>query len=141
MFRYAFMTCRLHVINMFEKMTIMVRHGQVKYLINFGMNCFYLILFIIMESIIGLWEVFWRLTQNLGSKFGTAPSELNNLGHNHYLVGLCMKLEALNHMEALVCMQLGAYVTEKSFQLRVWALGVVVWLLGVLQLPRKVRKV
>jgi len=81
----------------------------------FGMNGVFLMSFIILESLIKFWAVVWRPTWNLGSEFGTTPSKLNSLGHNHYLVGLCMQLEALNHMEALFCMQLGARVIEKSF--------------------------
>lgn len=75
MFRYAVMTCSLLVHHMFDKMTVMVRLGQVKYLIQYCMFSIFIKLLIILDSLMKLWEVVWRLAWNCSSDLGTASTE------------------------------------------------------------------
>lgn len=66
--------------------------------------------FIILESITKFWVVVSRLTLNGGLESGTTSSELENFGCNHMDAGLCMWLEAYNHMEGLLWVRLGTQV-------------------------------
>lgn len=64
MFRCVFMTFTLHVHDLFDEMFVMVRMGQVKFLIKFYIKGLVSMLFIISDSFFELWVVVWRLALN-----------------------------------------------------------------------------
>ena len=55
------MTYTLHVLNVFDKMIVMVRPGKVKSLIRFCVRSFVFVSFNVLESFIKFWAVVWRL--------------------------------------------------------------------------------
>ena len=82
MFKYAFMTCTLHVFHMFDEMTVMVRLGKVKFLVYVWLNVFVIMKEMILESFTEFWAVVWRLTWKLSSEFETTFSKMKFLGCN-----------------------------------------------------------
>ena len=61
MFRCVFMTCTLHVHDVFDGMFVMVRPGEVKFLFKFCMEGFVPVSFFNSKSFIKLWAVVLRL--------------------------------------------------------------------------------
>ena len=58
---YVIMTYRFHVHDVFDEMYIMVRVGQVNFLIKCWIKGFFIVSFIVIESFIKFWVVIWRL--------------------------------------------------------------------------------
>jgi hypothetical protein len=55
MLRCVFMTCTLHVHDVFDEIYVMVRMRQVKSLFNFLIKCIFSLVFIIYENFITFW--------------------------------------------------------------------------------------